>query len=327
MLSHIEDTLPGTLHLSVSSKDTLHFYHYLCTHVLIANKQFFLLINVPIQDQSQQLSIYLIFTLDIPHGNFTACYDVNTKYRGITQDETMAVEISSQQFRICQEANRQFCTIPMLFQLLANPPSCITALYVKNTASISARCCLQIRKSSDVSMPSQLASNVWILTTAPSAATATITLICLGETTQFIEVKRSIHILHLHTAFFATAPSFHLLPSYKGPPLEGSISLDMANLNMINISSVNFCIQQHLEIHQNESQLQHFASIPTVPVGQLYHHMVKGFEHITPFSPENSTGDTDSIWTLFSHTGVYVMAIGLLVPADLGIFCWFLFWC
>ena len=68
MLSYIEKTLPSTLHLPVSSKDILHFYHYLCTHVLIANKQFLLLIDVPIQDQSQQLTIYKIFTLDIPHG-------------------------------------------------------------------------------------------------------------------------------------------------------------------------------------------------------------------------------------------------------------------
>ena len=105
MLSHIEETLPSTLHLPVSSEDTLHFYSYLCMHDLIANKQFLLLIDVPIQDQSQQLSIYTIFTLDIPHGNFTACFDINTQYLRITQDETMAVEISSQQFRICQEMN------------------------------------------------------------------------------------------------------------------------------------------------------------------------------------------------------------------------------
>ena len=329
MLSHVEETLPSPLHLLVSSEDTLHFCHYLCTHVLIANKQFLLLIDVPIQDQSQQLSIYKIFTLDIPHGNFTARYDVNTKYLGITQDETMAVEISPQQFRICQEANGQFCTIPTPFQPLANPPSCITALYVKNTASISARCSLQIRKSSDVSMPSQLAPSVWILTTAPSAATATITLICLGETAQFIAVKRPIHILCLPTACSATSPNFDLSPYYEGPPLEVNISLDMVNLYMIYIyiSSVNFCIWQHLEEHQNESQLQHLTSISSVPVGQLYHHMAKGFEHITPISAENSTGDTDSIWTLFSHTGVYVTAIGSLIPAGLGIFCCYFFWC
>ena len=68
---------------------------------------------------------------------------------------------------ICQEANGQFCTIPTPFQPLGNPPSCITAFYAKNTASISARCSLQIRKFSDVSMPSQLAPNVWILKQHP----------------------------------------------------------------------------------------------------------------------------------------------------------------
>ena len=79
MLSHTEETLPPTLHLPVSSENTLHFYWYLHTHILITNKQFLLLIYVPIQDQSQQLSIYKIFTLDIPHGNFTAHYDINTQ--------------------------------------------------------------------------------------------------------------------------------------------------------------------------------------------------------------------------------------------------------
>ena len=91
MLSHIEETLPSTLHLLVSSEDTLHFYRYLHTHVLISNKQFLLLINIPIQDQSQQLSIYKIFTLDIPHGNFTANYDINTQYLRITQDENHGI--------------------------------------------------------------------------------------------------------------------------------------------------------------------------------------------------------------------------------------------
>ena len=41
MLLHIEETLPSMLHLPVSPDDTLHFYRYLHTHVLIANKQFY----------------------------------------------------------------------------------------------------------------------------------------------------------------------------------------------------------------------------------------------------------------------------------------------
>ena len=98
--------------------------------------------------------------------------------------------------------------------------------------------------------------------------------------------------------------------------------------NTINISSWNFHIWQHLEKHQNESQLQHLVSNPSVPADQLYKHMGNGIQPITPFtSPEESTGDTASIRTLFSHMGVYVMAIVSLILAVLGIFCCYFFLC
>ena len=94
MLSHIEESLLTTMHLPVSSEDTLHFYRYLCTHILIANRQVSLLIDFPIQGWMQQISMYRIFALEIPYGNFTAHYEVDTKYLVITWDETMAVDIS-----------------------------------------------------------------------------------------------------------------------------------------------------------------------------------------------------------------------------------------
>ena len=49
---------------------------------------------------------------------------------------------------------------------------------------------------------------------------------------------------------------------------------------------------------------------------------------ITPFiSTDESIDDTASLWTLFSNTGIYIMAIGSLIPAGLGIFCCFFLWC
>ena len=240
----------------------------------------------------------------------------------------MAVEILPQQFRICQEANGQFCNIPTPYQPLANPPFCITVLYAKNTASISARCSLQIRKSSDYQYAFStctkcLDSN----NTTLSSSHQIYPYMPRRNGTVHWSKKTPIHILHLPTACSATSPNFYLPQWCEGSPLEVNISLDMANLNMINISSINFCIWQHLEKHWNESQLQHLASIPTIPVGQIYSHMAKGFQHITPFSPEDSTGNTDSVRTLFLHTGVHVTAIGSLIPADLGIFCCYFFWC
>ena len=136
ILQHIADTLQPTLHLPILPEYTLHFYRYLHTQVLIENKQFLLLIDVPIEDRSRQITIHQILTLDIPQGNYSAHYDVDTKYLRITKDATMAVELSTTQFQACQEANGQFCSITTPFQPLANPPSCI-ALYMQRALWIS----------------------------------------------------------------------------------------------------------------------------------------------------------------------------------------------
>ena len=97
-------------------------------------------------------------------------------------------------------------------QPLANPLSCITALYTKNAASILTRCSLQVRKTQRISVPSPIIPKEWILTSAPSTVTTTITLICPGETTKFITVKKPINILQLPTACSVTSPHFYLPP-------------------------------------------------------------------------------------------------------------------
>ena len=251
----------------------------------------------------QQISIYRIFTFDIPHRNFKACYEIDTKYIDIIQDETMAVEISDKQNHTCKETNRQLCSIYTPFQPLANPPSCITALYSKNTASIAARCSLQVRKAHTISIPMFIAPNVWLITSAPSTVMTGMTIVCPKGPIKLITLQKPIHILHLPPACSATSPYFYLPPHYKPTTLAINISFEVAKLNMINISALDFHIWQHLENHWNETQLQHLASIPSVPVNQLYKHMISGISPITPFtSPEESTGDTVSIWTLFSHT-------------------------
>ena len=160
MLQHIADTLPPTLHLPISPEDTLHFYRYLHTHVLIKNKQFLLLIDIPIQDRSRQITIHQILTPDIPHGNYSACYDVDTKYFGVTKDATMAVELSITQFQACQDVNGQLCSITTPIQPLANLPSCIAALYAKSKVDITSKCSLQTCNASATNLPTQIAADV-----------------------------------------------------------------------------------------------------------------------------------------------------------------------
>ena len=180
MPKHIEETLPSTMHLPISSEDTLHFYRYLHTHVLIAAEQFLLLINVPIQDHAQLIEVYEVLNLDIPHENFSTCYDTWNKYLGIPLDETSTIEISEDQFNTCQKANGQFCVLNTPLLPLANPSTCISALYAKNKDSIQKRCSLQIKKASIISIPTSIAPNVWIITLSTAAVPARITLIWPG---------------------------------------------------------------------------------------------------------------------------------------------------
>ena len=177
MLQHITDTLPPTLHLPISPEDTLHFYRYLHTHVLIENKQFLLLIDIPIQDKACQITVHQVFTLDIPHGNYSAHYDINTRYFRVTKDATMGVELCTAQFQTCQLGNGQFCHISMPFEPLANPPMCIASLYAKSRASLASKCSLQLRKTTTTALPTQITPDGWILTTPITAPVTTITLI------------------------------------------------------------------------------------------------------------------------------------------------------
>ena len=230
MFQHIADTLPPTLHLPISPVDTLHFYRYLCTHVLIENKQFLLLINIPIQDRAHQITIHQVFTMDIPHGNYSARKDINTQYFGVTTNATMGLELSHTQFKVCKQANGQFCHISMPFQPLANAPTCITALYAKSTASIESKCSLWLHKATTTPLPIQIMPDVWILTTPTLAPTDTISLICPEKPMETIPIRQPLHVLKLPMACSATSANFYLPPRYETPFLNVNVSLNMANL-------------------------------------------------------------------------------------------------
>ena len=77
---------------------------------------------------------------------------------------------------------------------------------------------------------------------APSAATTGITLICPEVATRSITLGKPILILCLPPTCSTTSPHFHLPPPYETQALTVNISLNTANLNIINISSLDFHI-------------------------------------------------------------------------------------
>ena len=143
-----------------------------------------------------------------------------------------------------------------------------------------------------------------------------------------IIIKKPVHILKLPMACSATSSNFYLPPRYETPTLDVNISLNMANLHMVNISAQDFCIWKHLGNNISDVQLQHLTTIPSIPVHKIYQHLLNNTLPIMPFDMDKeSTEHTGSIWTLFSHPGIHVTAIGSLIPAGLGLFCCYFFWC
>ena len=123
------------------------------------------------------------------------------------------------------------------FEPLANPPTCIAALYAKSKTSIASKCSLQIHKTTITNLPTQIAPDVWILTMPATAPVNTMTLICPEKHMETIPMQQLIHILKLPTACSATSPNFYLHLRYETPTLDINVSLNMADLSIINLSA------------------------------------------------------------------------------------------
>ena len=237
----------------------------------------------------------------------------------------MGLELSSTQFEVCKQANGQFCHISTPFQPLANPPTCITALYAKSTANIKSKCSLQLHKATTTPPPTQITPSVWILTTPTSAPTDTISLICPEKPMETIPIRQLLHVLKLPMACSATSGNFYLPPRYETPILNVSVSLNMANLQAINITALHFHVRQHMGRNHSETELQHLATLPSIPVHKVYQHLLNNSLQLTPFNKKPSE-DTNTLWNLFTHPRIYV-SVSSLIPVGIGLFCCYFFWC
>ena len=264
MLYQIESELHPNMHLLIPSSDPLHFYRYLRTHVLVEENQFLLLVDVPIQDRAQQIQIYQIINLPVPVGNYLMRYTMDTKYLGVTYNRTKAMDIPEEQFKLCKEANGQFCPLTTPLQPLMNPPSCVAALYTKNSREIDCLCELTTKTQPELYLPIPLTSNVWAIISSPFKQQPPVTVIC-----PTIHISPPIHVLRLEPTCSVRSQHFHLPPKYEDTHITMNLSIYNANLDIINISSVLFRITQHIPSVQQKEMLERLAVLPPVPIKRI----------------------------------------------------------
>ena len=269
MLYQIESELPPNMHLPIPSSDLLHFYRYLRTHVLVEENQFLLLIDVPIQDRAQQIQIYKVINLPVPVRNYSMRYTMDNKYLGVTYDRTKVMDIPEDQFKLCKEANGQFCPLMTPLQPLTNPPSCVAALYTKNSQEINCLCELTTKTQPELYLPIPLASNVWAIISSPFKQQPPVTVICPTKPAMSIHISPPLHILRLEPTCSTTSQHFHLPPKYEDTHVMMNLSIYNANLDIINISSALFRITQHILSVQQQEMLKRLAALLPVPIKRI----------------------------------------------------------
>ena len=100
-----------------------------------------------------------------------------------------------------------------------------------------------------------------------------------------------------------------------------SVSLDTANIDVINISTLDFRIWQHFSSNWIPPFLQKLANVPEVTVAQLYRDMINTGEWTHLFTIKDDDEDPSLIWTILFHPGTYIGTIGMIFAVCIGVYC------
>ena len=142
-----------------------------------------------------------------------------------------------------------------------------------------------------------------------------------------IPIRQLLHVLKLPMACSATSAHFYLPPWYETPILNVNVSLHMANLQVVNITALHFHVWQHMGRNHTETQLQHLATLPSIPIHKVYQHLLNSSLTPDTFQYDSCQKIQNTLWNLFTQPGIYVSALGSLIPVGIGLFCCYFFWC
>ena len=221
MLQHIADTLPPTLHLPISPVDTLHFYRYLHTLVLIENKQFLLLIDIPIQDRGPSDHDTPGLFLGYPTWKLFSLLWYQHKI--LWSHQGCHNGIGTFHHTIWSMPTGKWTILPHFYDFPASGKSTNMhcGLYAKSEASIKLRCSLQLHKASITSLPTQDHSQC-LDTCCPNFSSYRHHKAWYAQRKplETIPIRQPLHILKLPMACSATSSHFYLPPRYESPVLN-----------------------------------------------------------------------------------------------------------
>ena len=175
-------------------------------------------------------------------------------------------------------------------------------------------------------VPPAVSSNLWIIPSNPQTLGSAIKIICPDKATGTVPLQQSLHKLKLSPTCSATSRYFHLPLHYKDHTIMVNVSLDTVNVNVINISILNFRKCQHFSSNWTSPHLQKLANVPEVPVTQLYRHVIDTSNPVHLFTTKDGDKDPSLIWTILTCPRTYIGTIGIIFAVCIGVYCFKRFW-
>ena len=148
-----------------------------------------------------------------------------------------------------------------------------------------------------------------------------MTIICPDKTTSTVPLQQPFHMLRLSPVYSVTSNYFHLPSHYEDHSTVMNVSKDTANINAINISTLNFRIWQYFSRNWTQPYLQKLTNVPEVPVTQLYRDMLNAREPIHSLTIKDDDEDSSLIWTILKHPGAYIRTIGMMLAVCISVYC------
>ena len=170
-------------------------------------------------------------------------------------------------------------------------------------------------------IPVAVTSNFRIIPSNPETLGSAVTIICPDKATSTVPLQQPFHILRLSPACSATSGYFHLPPHYEDHTIIMNVSLYTANINAINISTLDLRIWQHFSSNWTPPHLQKLANVHEVPVTQLYRGMINTSKSTHLFTMKDEDEDPSLTWTIVTHPGTYIGTIGMIFAVYIGVYC------
>ena len=168
VMRQIQNKLPQEMSLpfSLNDRSLLLYYKHLHPLVVSDKNRFHVIVALPIIPNKAKYDIFQAIQVPVPHPNMSlsASYKLESDFLAISSDQTRYTYLTSQEVMMCDQG--PMCHMKTPIFKLSTYPSCVLALYLKDSNKIKTTCQSSFTHSVQVPVVKPLFAGHWLLSTS-----------------------------------------------------------------------------------------------------------------------------------------------------------------